>query len=235
LRTRFEEDRNISILESCGQHFSCFYDKPGDSFLNSLCDKYGSDKGEVSESGHPFSWPAHSYADFYERLFGHCRLEIKNVFECGLGTNNPNMPSNMTASGKPGASLRVWREYFPNAYIYGADIDREILFVDERINTFYCDQTDILSIASVWNQIKDVKFCVIIDDGLHTFEAGVSLFENSFFMLRNGGIYIIEDVNIRNARRFKDYFNSKKLHCDIVSFARRGYPFGEWSIVMVRR
>ena len=39
------------------------------------------------------------------------------------------MEFNMTASGKPGASLRVWRDYFNNAQVIGADIDKRILFL----------------------------------------------------------------------------------------------------------
>ena len=31
----------------------------------------------------------------------------------------------MSEDGKPGASLRVWKEYFSNAEIYGADIDKK--------------------------------------------------------------------------------------------------------------
>jgi hypothetical protein len=46
----------------------------------------------------------------------------------------------MGRTGTPGASLRAWRDYFPNAEIYGADIDREILFEEERISAFYVNQ-----------------------------------------------------------------------------------------------
>ena len=42
---------------------------------------------------------------------------MKLVFECGLGTNNPDLQGNMTVDGMPGASLRVWRDYFKNAQI----------------------------------------------------------------------------------------------------------------------
>jgi hypothetical protein len=76
------------------------------------------------------------------------------IFECGLGTNNPNLASNMTDTGMPGASLRVWRDYFRNAKIYGGDIDKEILFEEDRIKTFYVDQLDTSSINSYVEEYK---------------------------------------------------------------------------------
>ena len=60
------------------------------------------------------------------------RLNNLNIFEVGLGTNNVDVPSNMGKDGKPGASLRAWRDYFPNA-----DIDTRILFKEDKIQTFY--------------------------------------------------------------------------------------------------
>ena len=104
-------------------HLSAYYDKRSDCELAQLCDKYGSDKGEITSLGHPYSWGSHTYTDYYRRLWGHCRGQVKMVFECGLGTNNPNIKSSMGINGKPGASLRVWRDYFPNAEIFGGDID----------------------------------------------------------------------------------------------------------------
>ena len=40
----------------------------------------------------------------------------------------------------PGASLRAWRDYFVKADIYGADIDKKILFNENKIKNFYVDQ-----------------------------------------------------------------------------------------------
>lgn len=141
----------ISLLVSTNAEFSDFekelafratfyYSKNNECEFASLCDKYGSDKGEISSTGHPYPWPSHTYSDYYIRLWSHCRKNVKKVFECGLGTNNPNLPSSMGILGKPGASLRVWRDYFPNAQIYGADIDKEILFTEERIKTYFINQ-----------------------------------------------------------------------------------------------
>jgi hypothetical protein len=105
-----------------------FYRKNYECELSRLCEFYGSDKGETEATSHSFPWPNHSYADYYSSLFSHCRLTPTKVFECGIGTNNPNLASSMGVNGKPGASLRAWRDYFPHATIYGADIDRDILF-----------------------------------------------------------------------------------------------------------
>jgi len=117
------------------------------------------------------------------------------IFELGLGTNSPSIASSMRGNGQPGASLRAWRELFPHAFVYGADIDRDILFEEDRIKTFYCDQLDNSTIRDLWAQseLRD-DFDIIIDDGLHTFEANVSFLEASIEHLRPGGFFVIEDI-----------------------------------------
>lgn len=165
---------------------------PGVSTL--LCyimQKYGSDKGSPNMNGH------HNYTTYYDALFSSSRMSIKNVFELGLGTNNLDVPSNMGVNGKPGASHYGWREYFPNAQIYGADIDSRILFNSDRIKTFYCDQTKPDVISNMWEQVPET-FDIIIEDGYHSFDANKCFFENSYHKLAVGGVYIIEDVYISN-------------------------------------
>jgi hypothetical protein len=101
----------------------------------------------------------------------------------------------MGVPGRPGASLRGWRELFPHAHVYGADVDTTILFEEDRIKTFRCDQLDEESIRVLWSQ-PDLQagMDIIIEDGLHTFEANVSFLEGSVERLRTGGIYVIEDI-----------------------------------------
>ena len=142
-----------------------------DNELTEIMKKHSSDKGNLYQN--------HNYTDFYSEIFFHRRNEIKSFLEIGLGTNNVNLPSNMGSEGKPLASLRAWRDYFVNANIYGADIDKNILKNEERINTFYVDQTKKESIQEMWKNISKSDFDIIIDDGLHTFEANTCLFENS--------------------------------------------------------
>ena len=179
---------------SVAQNISNFYNSK--NFFSKLCDKYGTDKGYIYfEKKTPYGWKPHSYNFFYTNLFDHCRDSIKLVFECGIGTNYSDVKSNMSSSGRPGASLRVWKDYFSKAIIYGGDIDKRILCEEDRIKTFEVDQTNLSSIKKMWSKIKVDNFDLIIDDGLHTHEAAITFFLNSFHKLRKDGIYIIEDVH----------------------------------------
>jgi hypothetical protein len=147
--------------------------------------KHGSDKGD--------GW--HNYTTIYSSLFGGRRKEPLRIFELGLGTNKTNLVSNMGPNGRPGASLRGWREIFPHAHVYGADIDRDILFEEERIKTFYCDQLDTAAICDLWSQPELTDdMDIIIDDGLHTFEGNISFLKSSLQHLCVGGYYVIEDI-----------------------------------------
>ena len=226
---------SLSQLESALDYGFAIHHKQGKNLVAELCDKYGSDKGEIKSSGHPYPWPAHTYADLYHRLFSHCRMEVRKVFECGLGTNNPDLASSMGVSGKPGASLRVWRDYFPNAQVYGADIDKAILFEEERIRTGYIDQLDPRAIAEYWKQVgvKDLDF--MLDDGLHTFEAGVCLFRHSIDFLAPDGIYVIEDVSAPDLLQFKRFFDSLDFSVDYVVMHRPNLPLSDNNLVVIRR
>jgi SAM-dependent methyltransferase len=157
--------------------------------------KHGSDKGTDAGSYR------HNYTAIYSKLFSAVRRRPLRMLEVGIGTNNPELASTMGVNGKPGASLRGWRELFPRALIFGADIDRSILFQEERIETFYCDQMDPAAIRDLWSrpQLRD-GMDIIIDDGLHTFEANTHFLERSLECLRPGGFYIIEDI-LRNTLR----------------------------------
>jgi len=159
----------------------------------------GSDKG----SGH------HNYTTFYNFIFNEIKNDVKKVFELGLGTNNLSIPSNMSGLGTPCGSLRGWRQYFTNAEIYGADIDDKILITEDRIQTFKCDQTNQNSIEQLWKNF-DFKFDVIIEDGLHTFNANKTFFENSIDKLKDNGIFIIEDIDRRYYSQFQPFVSELK-------------------------
>lgn len=162
--------------------------------LTELChvmNEEGSDKG----NGH------HNYSKIYHKLFKDIKKYPINIFELGVGTNNPHINSNMGhmgPNGKPGASLRGWSKYFDSAKIYGADIDETIVngrYDTDRIKTFWVDQRSPSSIKKMWDNFLNVKsFDIIIDDGLHEVNANMTFLENSHHKLSDTGIYIIEDI-----------------------------------------
>lgn len=156
--------------------------------------KHGSDKGLAR----------HNYTTVYHVLFHDMRQRPLRIFELGLGTNNPDLPSSMGAGGRPGASLRGWRDYFPHAAVFGADIDRTILFEETRIQTFYCDQLDRAAIDRLWRtEVLGAPFDILIDDGLHTFDANDCFFRGSIHKLAPTGVYIIEDVTSDELDRWR--------------------------------
>lgn len=188
--------------------------------FSELVAKHGSDK-EQSKSTSLHPWRHHTYGNVYELLFAHCRNNIFNVFECGIGSINSEINSNMGANGVPGGSLRIWRDYFPNSQIFGADIDPLALFEETRIKTFQLDQTDEKSIAKLWAKLGDIKFDLMIDDGLHLPEAGITMLKNSIHKLNVDGIYVIEDVSFRHFAAYKAALSELAVDYVLISSNRK--------------
>ena len=176
--------------------------------LTELMNYYGSDKG--GRNNH------HNYSEYYSEIFYQKRNEIKNFLEIGLGTSNEKLPSNMGKDGKPLASLRAWRDYFLNANIYGADIDRDILRNEDRIKTYYVDQKNPDTINEMFKEIGVNNFDIILEDGLHEFNANICFFENSIKYLALNGTYIIEDVYYKDQEKFINYFKKLKYNFAVI-------------------
>ena len=172
-----------------------------------LCEimgRNGSDKGALNITS---SW--HNYTTLYYSLFkGFKDFKCIRIFELGLGTLNVNLASNMGhmgSNGRSGASLYGWSEFFPDSHVFGADIDRDTLFNTEKIHTFFCDQTKPDTIQKIWEEpLMQEGFDIIIDDGLHEFNANVCFFENSIHKLNTNGYFIIEDILKRERHLFID-------------------------------
>ena len=176
--------------------------------LTELMNFYGSDKG--GRNNH------HNYTNYYSEIFFNKKENIKNFLEIGLGTNNIKVASNMGKNGSPLASLRAWRDYFKNANIYGADIDKDILLNENRIKTFYVDQTNPKTIKELFFKIGVKKFDIIIEDGLHEYNANICFFENSIEYLEKNGIYVIEDIYFKDQEKFINYFSKTNYNFSII-------------------
>lgn len=149
--------------------------------------KYGSDKDN------------NGYSHLYSILFDRIRNENLNVLEIGIGTMTPNVCSSMkyymSDDYCPGASLRAWRDYFKNSNIYGMDNQQDTQFTDDRIVTYLCDSTHETAVNNLMIDVN-VKFDIIIDDGYHYDEAQKKTLVNFLPYLKDGGIYVIEDIYV---------------------------------------
>jgi 23S rRNA U2552 (ribose-2'-O)-methylase RlmE/FtsJ len=122
----------------------------------------------------------HSYIEEYERLF----KGLNNITLLEIGTNC-------------GSSLEMWRDWFPNSEIYGIDINPK--GYPEGVKVIKGDATKEL----ILNNFKDIKFDVIIDDGSHRLEDQLKSLELFFPIVKDGGMYIIEDIQNIDADRDK--------------------------------
>lgn len=144
-----------------------------------------------------------------------------NVLEIGIGTNNPNLVSTMGLGGTPGASLIAFNNYLPNSMIYGADIDKNILFTYDRIKTFYVDQLDI-------NTFDNIKFDLIIDDELHSIGANFNTLLYALEHLNVNGWIVIEDIkksHIDNWRAIDFIIKSMNKYKSYIILTKAAYIY----------
>jgi hypothetical protein len=118
------------------------------------------------------------YYPIYDMYFHSLREDNLNILEIGV---------------KNGESLRLWKKYFPNAQIWGVDIDPKCLdHKEENIEILIGDQND----PTTFDPIKKIDFDIIIDDGSHVFFHMINSFEYLWKNLKNGGLYFIEDTGM---------------------------------------
>lgn len=193
--------------------------------LSEIMTKYSSDKGGglsvrfIKNGERPPNNICHNYTWFYQEIFKNIRNEKLNIFEMGVGV--PNCMFSWAGS------LKGWKEYFPNSTIHSADFDKEHLYCDDRITSYYVNQENKQSIKNMWNLIGDVMYDIIIDDGPHTEISNYLFYTNSINKLKKGGVYIIEDISLDFIDNLEDcindYNNINKLEMDMVKLIIK-YP-----------
>jgi len=125
----------------------------------------------------------HSYLSVYEELLQPKKYSAKNVLEVGIFN---------------GGSIQLWKDYFPNAIIYGIDIENgervclPHLFSDTRV-VLYTD-TDAYVSDTISQYFSEVSFDIIIDDGSHRLEHMKAFITLYIPLLSKDGIMIIEDI-----------------------------------------
>lgn len=150
----------------------------------------------------------HPYTAVYDFLFSSMRYENMNFAEIGILKNK---------------SMRCWRNYFPNANLYGFEWFEERINaarLDNLDNTFYyrMNVEDENSIDNAFAETKKL-YKVIIDDSTHVFIDQINIINIGYKYLLPGGILIIEDI-FRDADEsvYKEYLKPVSKYFSSVTF-----------------
>lgn len=164
-----------------------------DNNITPLCElayRYGTDK--CPQLRHP-------YTPFYYELFKDKRESVQKVLELGIGcykgmqTVEIFYESTLKRYYHRGASLKMWRDFFSHAQIFGADIMPETMFEDERIKTYLCDERKKEDLERLIERVgSDID--IVIDDADHSTSVQTFACQTLMPLLKKDAIYIIEDV-----------------------------------------
>jgi len=117
----------------------------------------------------------------YHQLLSHVRDEPLRLLEIGLYN---------------GGSMRMFREYLPNATLHGIDIDPRCFAYQEEIpgtQVRLLDQADPAALVAFINELGG-EYDLILDDGGHTMEQQLVSFQTLWSHVNPGGVYVIEDI-----------------------------------------
>jgi len=180
-----------------------------DQALDALFGQFGSDKATLG----------------YGRVYGTLLNDWgdgdgKSILEIGLGTNDPKAISSMGKHGHPGASLRAFAARYPKARVYGADIDRSILFTEDRISTSFVDQLKPNTFADMHKGFGLPHYDLVIDDGLHCSSANINTLLFFISISKENSVFIVEDIPDRTLPVWavtSSVLKYRKYDCQIVS------------------
>lgn len=152
------------------------------STLEQLAVKYGTDKLQ------------HGYIPYYEQ---HLPKNPVRILEIGCLT---------------GASIRMWREYFPNTEIHCLDLFEEHKPPEDIPGVIYWkgSQTD----QYILEQLRRIHFDVIIDDGSHNSRDQLITFWSLWGCC---DLYVVED-----------------LHCALDEPYRQGLPLNKTMLIQMK-
>lgn len=137
----------------------------------------------------------HSYLPVYDVLLKSKKQSALNVLEVGIGDGNQGATN--------GGSIKLWKDYFPNAIVHALDIlpiDRiwDGIKGNPRIKLYTSFDAYNANLVKTNFTDKNMKFDFVIDDGPHSLDSMVSFINLYLPLLNNDGILIIEDIQQYN-------------------------------------
>jgi len=136
--------------------------------LNEIALEFGTDKSNKF----------HNYTERYDFYFSKIRNEKLKVLEIGI---------------QNGFSLKMWKKYFENSEIFGIDTADCSKFAEDRVIPLLGSQNDLEFLERI--NKEHGPFDIIIDDGSHFNDDMKKSFEFLFPLLKDGGIYVVEDLH----------------------------------------
>lgn len=145
----------------------------------------------------------HDYLSHYESFLAPLRDQPITFMEIGVFQ---------------GSSLRTWKDYFPNAAIVGVDIMPVCKrFENGRVRIELADQSNVEHLAQV--ALRRGPFDVIVEDGSHIWDHQITSLRTLFPFVKNGGFYIIEDLQTNYGAMLTKYKGAASESC--VEFLKR--------------
>lgn len=186
--------------------------------LSELANKVGTDKGTAA-------FCSHSYTVIYNQLFE--PLLENNVKMLEIGVADPRFP---------GASAQMWRDYFPQLYFVGYDINPEAKKFENVADYMYMFIGDQNNPDDLNKCIAEHggEFDIILDDGSHYSEHILTSFEHLFPHLKPGGYYIVEDLHSVYTKadvtipKIKDIIENKAFNVEYI-------PTNNGKLLVMRR
>lgn len=118
------------------------------------------------------------FTEAYDSFFRKHRNEKFNLLEIGVWN---------------GGSMAMWEEYFPNAQIFGIDMDdRCIHSSSHRVHIHIANQANKEEMEKICDYIGELF--IVCDDGSHRADDIIISLDTIYPYLSNGGYYIIEDI-----------------------------------------
>lgn len=133
--------------------------------LNEIGLKHKTDKSTIT----------HCYLETYEQYFWKWRWSPLTILEIGVAG---------------GASINMWREFFPHAMVWGIDNNPDCKHDDQIL---IGSQIDHLFLEGVLARIGEPN--IIIDDASHFGPNTIQTFKYLFPRVAKGGLYIVEDTH----------------------------------------
>lgn len=122
----------------------------------------------------------HEYSKIYEKYFENFRNEEVNILEIGIAK---------------GDGLASFFYYFPNSKLIGLDNNPfRIRYKSNRIRHIFTDISSKKILSNLSKHINE-KFDIIIEDCSHKLIDQILCFSHMFYKLKDGGYYIVEDLN----------------------------------------